>query len=203
MVRSRSGVTAGTARQSRPTAPKTVFSRRSSLNQAPAGAGLVVGRHPVVGLGQGPLGVRHPVELEVVVVRDALVQAGQNVVERCRPLVGVQDERVHAAQGDLGDHADRADADQGGREDVGLVSREQRMTSPVPVTSSSSYESGQAAVAGAGAVGAGGQRAGDRLHVDVAEVGHGQAVPGELDVERGRAWCRPAPAPARAPRSDA
>ncbi len=48
------------------------------------------------------------------------------------------------------------------------------------------HECGQAAVPLAGAVCAGGQRAGDRLHIDVAEVRHGEPVPGQLGVEGGQ-----------------
>ena len=43
---------------------------------------------------------------------------------------------------------------------------------------------GEAAQPGAGAVRPGGQRARERLRVDVAEVGHGQPEPGQFGVER-------------------
>ena len=110
----------------------------------------------------------------------ALVQAGEHVGQRLGRSSAQQRERRHAAQRDLGQDAERADAEPGGREESAFDRVEQRTTSPVPVTRVDGlHEGGEAAVGGTGAVGAGGDRAGDGLRVDVAEVGHGQAVLGQ------------------------
>ncbi len=127
----------------------------------------------------------------MVVALDVVGQAGQHVPQRGRPFVRVQHERVHATQGHLGDHADRAHPDECGGEQVRvlLAGAAHDLTSAGDQLQFGD-ERGQAAVPLAGAVRAGGERAGDRLHVDVAEVGHGQTVPGEFGVERGEPSAR-------------
>src|SRR5882672_3738923 len=91
------------------TGMETLPGRRSIRRRRPANASgnasrgkpaarLAVVVHAVIGLGQCPFGVRHPVELEMVVVGDPALQTGQDIVDGSWPLVRVQDERFHAAQ---------------------------------------------------------------------------------------------------------
>jgi hypothetical protein len=78
-----------------------------------------VAGQPVVPLDQGLAAVGEPVELEVVVGRGQLVELLENLVHRLRALVGQQRERRHAAQRHGADHAERAQADPCGREQLG------------------------------------------------------------------------------------
>ncbi len=146
---------------------------------------LVRGGYPVVALGLHPVGVGEPVQLEVVVALDVLGQAGEDVGDRVRLFPGTQDERVHAAQGDLGEYADRADADPGRLEDVrvllGIAGQDRAVAGD---QGQRLDERREAAEFRASSVGTGGYRPGDCLRVDVAEVGQGESVTGQQRVER-------------------
>jgi hypothetical protein len=118
----------------------------------------------------------------VVVVGDVRVEVVPDGGERGRSLVGPERERLDALQRHRADHTERAEVDPGGVEELGagcagddfaargddLEPRDERRQAPE---------------AGPGAVRTGGQRPGDRLHVDVAEVGQGQPVRGEQEVQ--------------------
>ncbi len=134
----------------------------------------------VVGLGERAFGVGHPVELEVVVAGDEVIDLAQHVGERGRTFVRVQDEAVDAPQRHLGDDADGAHADQGGREQVGPLRRRTPDDLARPGDQFDLLdECGQAAVRRAGAVGTGRQCSRDGLYVDVGEVGEREAMRGE------------------------
>jgi len=96
--------------------------------------------------------------------------------EAGRALLGAEHERVDAPQRHVRDDAERTEPDFGG----GLVldDRAGAVDQGQPLD-----ERGQAAEAGAGTVRPGGDGAGDRLHVDVAQVRQRQPVPGEQPVE--------------------
>jgi hypothetical protein len=124
----------------------------------------------------------------VVVAVHVLVERGQHVGDLRRPLLGAQDERVDAAQRDLGEYAERTEPDPGRVEHVTL-----RLGVRADHLAGTGHERepgderGQAAQAGTGTVGTGRDRSGDRLHVDVAQVGQGQAERGEQPVQLGQA----------------
>jgi len=118
----------------------------------------------------------------VVVGRDPLVEAGQHVGDAGRAFLGAQHERVHAPQGHLGHHAERAEPDPGRVEHVVAGSTVDDRAGAVD-EGQAGDERGQAAQPAAGAVGTGRGGARDRLHVDVAEVRQRQPVPGEQPVE--------------------
>ncbi len=102
--------------------PKTVLDRKSSSSQRrnlPSGAGVVDGA--VVLLGQDPLGVREPVELEVVVVGGELVEPPERLAPDHRELVGLEGEQRLDPEGERGEDAQCAEADPGDREDVGVL----------------------------------------------------------------------------------
>ena len=113
----------------------------------------------------------HPVQLEVVDRGRLLDEPVEQVVERLDGLAGVQPERRHALQGHLGDDPQCAEADPGDAEQVAVD------TTYVAATIDQLHpdDSGrQVAEVETGAVGGGGDGAGDRLLVDVAKVGHRQ-----------------------------
>jgi hypothetical protein len=129
--------------------------------------------HSVVPLDQGLLGVREPVELEVVVVVDELGQALQHLRQRHRLLAGVQQERRDALQRHLGDDAQRAEADPGGAEPgVLLVDLDDLAVGGDQLHAD--HGGRDAVQLPAGAVRAGRRGPGHRLRVDVAQVGQGQ-----------------------------
>ena len=111
--------------------------------------------------------------------------AAERLVPRHRPLVRLEQEQRLDAERDRGEDPERAEADPGDVEDVGVLVAVARSTSPVPVTSSRPATCADSAGGdAAGAVGAGRDRAGERLLGDVAHVVQGQAEPLELGVER-------------------
>ena len=153
---------------------------------------LIAAGQPVVPLDQGLAAVGEPVELEVVVGRGQLIELLEDLVHRHRALVGQQGERRHAAQRHRADHAERAEADPRGVEQLGPGRGRTRRHRPVRQHELERLHlGGEPAEPGAGAVRPGGQRARQRLRVDVAEVGHGQPEPVQLGVER--AQRRPGP----------
>ncbi len=62
-------------------------------------------------------------ELEVVVAKRELLEALERLGERLGRVAPAQGERGHAAQRDLGDHAERAEADARGAEHLGVRAR--------------------------------------------------------------------------------
>ena len=138
-----------------------------------------------------------PVELEVVGGSAARVDTRRALVERLGMLDRVQQERGHALDGDLDEHAERAEPERArraaARRSRSRSTVEQR--SPSPVTSVAP----RICVASppkrsAGAVGAGRGRAGDRLAVDVAHVLQREAVAARAAPG---SWCRLVPAAER------
>ena len=127
---------------------------------------------------------RHPVQLEVVDGGGLVEQPVEDVVERLDGLAGVQHERRHALQRDLGDDAQRADADPGHPQQLGV----RRGVDAHDVAGAGDElhpddRRRQVAEPEPGAVGGGGDGTGDRLAVDVAEVRHRQPGRGEGVVE--------------------
>ena len=113
----------------------------------------------------------HPVQLEVVDGGRLLDEPVEQVVERLDGLAGVQPERRDALQGHLGDDPQCAEADPGDAQQVAVD------TTYVAATVDQLHPDDggrQVAEAETGAVGGGGDGAGDRLLVDVAKVGHRQ-----------------------------
>ena len=97
---------------------------------------------------------------------------------------GPQHEGRHTLQGHGADHAEGAETDPGGAEQVGALVGGTGDDGAVGQHQLQRPDlGGQAAEAGAGAVGAGGDRAGNGLRVDVAEIGHGHAEPMQLGVQ--------------------
>ena len=95
----------------------------------------LVQRHPGVALQQRHVGVREPVELDVVGARScSSSKPSMRRGERARPLDGAQRERRHRLQRHGGDHAERAEADPGGGEDLGVPGR-RRSRAPSPAAS--------------------------------------------------------------------
>ncbi|CDZ92394.1 hypothetical protein RHRU231_950044 [Rhodococcus ruber] len=143
-----------------------------------------VGGQPGVALGEYPVGVRKPVELEVVDAEPVALEHGQGVVERPGCFRRMQCERGHTLQGDRGEDADGAEAEPGGLEEfrlgLGGAAHDRAVRKD---EGGRARDGGQAPEPGAGAVGAGGHRAGERLHVDVPEVRHRQTVLPQEPVE--------------------
>ena len=79
-----------------------------------------VGVGAVVALGGGDVGVREPVELDVVVVA---VEQVEGSFQGPRGLDRVQAERGHGLEGHADENPERAEADPRGREDVGVLAR--------------------------------------------------------------------------------
>ena len=126
--------------------------------------------HPVVALDQRLLGVREPVELEVVVVVDELGQPLEHLRQRHRLLARVQQERRDALQRHLGDDAQCAEAHPGRAEPwVLLVDLDDLAVGGDELHADHGRR--DAVQLPAGAVGAGRRGPGHRLRVDVAEVG--------------------------------
>ena len=93
----------------------------------------------------------------------------------------MQVERRHAPQGDLGDDAQRAEADPGHAQQFGIGLLVRPHDRAVAGDEFDTDDRGrQVAERGTGAVRRGRRGAGDRLAVDVAEVGH---APGPFDSE--------------------
>ena len=104
-----------------------------------------------------------------------LGEAVEHVVEHLDRLPGVQVERRHALQRHLGDDAERAEPDAGDAQQLGIaVLVEAHDVAGAGDELHPDDRRRQVAEAEPGAVGGRGDRAGDRLAVDVAEVGHRQ-----------------------------
>lgn len=126
---------------------------------------------PGVGLGEHALGVGEPVELEMVGA-EPVVEAVECVTQRGRRLVGAQPEcgdavERHARENAEGAHPEPRDLEQfgfvvGGALDDRSVGEHRRHCTNL------CCEAGETR---SGSVGSGGNRSGDGLDVDVAEVG--------------------------------
>ena len=107
----------------------------------------------------------------------------EHVLERLRLVDVAQAERGHAAERDRGDHAERAEATPARR----AARRRRSIVRSLPsarISSTLSTWPGEVRQPRAGAVRAGGERAGERLGVDVAEVRHRQPARVQLARER-------------------
>jgi hypothetical protein len=92
----------------------------------------------------------------VVVARRELAEPGEHLVQGHGPLVGGQRERRNATQGHRREHAERADADAGRAEQVGVLIGRAGDDGPVGEHQFQAGRlGGDAAEARAGAVGAG------------------------------------------------
>ena len=150
-----------------------------------------VQRHPVVALEQHPAGVGPPVHVDVVVRRGELVVAVEHVVEGGGGLARVQREQRLRLQGHGVDHAERTEADPHEVEQLGVLALGAGQGGAVGEHQpQADHLGGEPAEPVPGAVRAGGDRAGDRLRLDVAEVGQREA--GVLE--------QPVQAPQRHPR---
>ena len=123
-------------------------------------------------------------QLEVVVAERQLLEARQRVLERSRLIGAAQRECGHAAQRHLRDHAERPERDASGAKCVGV---EQLGAAQRAAIGEDQRKLGQlgrdVAQARPGAVRGGGNRAGDRLRVDIAEVLQRQSVAGQQAVQ--------------------
>ena len=124
-------------------------------------------------------------EPEVVVGGDELVEAVERLLDRRRRLDRVEREGGTAAQRHRGDHAERSDRHPGGPPAVAIVVRAELDELAVGERQLDRPQGrGDVRVGGAGPVRARRRRAGERLDVDVAEVGERQAVVPEDLAER-------------------
>ena len=111
----------------------------------------------------------------------------ENLLARAGGVDAVQGEGRHAAQGHRRDRAEGANPDPGRAQQLGLAFRAQLAHRAVGENQLHRlYLRGDVAQLGPGAVGAGRDRAGDRLAIDVAEVLHRQTEPVQLLVELGK-----------------
>ena len=153
--------------------------------------GLVEGA--VVALGQQPVGVREPVHLEVLVGPDQLVEVGQRPVPAHRRLDRLQGEQRLDAQRHRGQDPESAEPEPGDLEDVRVLLGVR--TEQVAVTGDqlqAGHLGAEGGLVTAGAVGPGGDRAGEGLLLDVAEVVQGQVEARESPVQlvqRGAGEC--------------
>ena len=143
---------------------------------------------PVAPDGQRRIGVGEDEELEVLVAGRQPLEVGQDLVQRHRQVGPMEVEGGHRLEGDSGDHAERADRDTGRAQKVQAVTAAVDLEQlPVGGDQVQRHDLGrQVRHLRAGAVGAGRDRPGDRLLIDVTEVGHGQAEPVEFAVEVGQ-----------------
>ena len=139
----------------------------------------------VVGAGQRQRRVREGPELEVVVRVGALVERGQHLLQRQRRVDAAQPERRHAAQRHRGHDPERAEPDPRGAQQVAVVARERAPLARAVDELERLDLGAEVLQPRAGAVRAGGERARQRLGVDVAEVGHRQAELVQPAAERG------------------
>src|SRR4051812_30875678 len=139
------GTSDGRRLPSAQTALNIVLARNSSSSHSrhgfrgrgvsPAGGGglwRLTGGEAVVALRQRDVGVREPVELEVLVAVGELVELLHHPVERHRLLVRLEDEGRLALQGDGGDDPECAEPYPGGFEPLRLRLRRAVDDRPVP-----------------------------------------------------------------------
>jgi hypothetical protein len=137
--------------------------------------------HHLVGARQRGVGMREDEELEVAVRVDALVEALEDLGQRQRRIDAAQGEGGHRLQRDLHDDPERADRDPRREQLLTAVDVDDR-----PAGGDQAQRAdlrGDVAQRRAGAVRRRRDRPGDRLLVDVAQVGHGQPVLGQRVAE--------------------
>ena len=156
-------------------------SRTSSTHARHCGARARRLVDDVVGPRQRAVGVREDEELEVAVPVDALVETVEDLGQRHRRVDAAQREGRHRLQRDLGDDPQRADGDARREQVVAAVEVDHRAARGDQAHGA--HLRGDVAQRHTGAVRGGGDRAGDRLLVDVAQVGHRQPVLGERLAE--------------------
>ena len=123
-------------------------------------------------------------ELEVVATKRELLEPIEHLGERSGRVDAAQGERGHAAQRDLGDHAECAERDARGAEDLGAgLGRAAQDRAVRQHERQLGYLGGDVGQACTGAVRGGGDRAGDRLGVHVAKVLQGEPVLGQAQVQ--------------------
>ncbi len=138
----------------------------------------------VVGAGERNLGMGKHEQLEVVVAERQLLEARERVLERPRLIDAAQRECGHAAQRHLRDHAERPERDASRAKCVGVELLGAAQRAAIGEDQRQLGHLGRdVAQARAGAVRGGGDRAGDRLGVDVAEVLQRQSVAGQQAVQ--------------------
>jgi hypothetical protein len=120
----------------------------------------------------------------MLVARDELVEAGEHVVQGHRGLHRVQPERRYGLQRHARDHTQCAQPDARGIEDLGALGRRARHERPVGQHDlDPPHLCGEPLVGHTGAVGAGRDRPGDGLRVDVTEVRQGEPALPQQQVE--------------------
>ena len=131
-------------------------------------------------------------ELEVLVRVGALLEALEDLLARSRAIDPVQGEGRDAAQGHRADRSQGADAHARRPQQLGIALRGQLANRAVGEDQLHRHHlRGDVAQLGAGAVGAGRDRAGNGLAIDVAEVLHRQAELVQPLVEVGEHRARP------------
>ena len=139
----------------------------------------------VVALGQAAVRVREPVELEVLVGAAQFVQPGDDLGPAHRLLARGQQEGRDHPQGHRGQHAERSEPDPGGLEQLGGLVRGTADDAAVGQDHlQRRHLRGDTAQVPASAMGAGLDRARDRLLLDVTHVRQGQpaGVQGLVEV---------------------
>ena len=130
-----------------------------------------VGTDPRVRLHQSAIGVREQVELVVVGGRDALLEGGDRRIGRLGTLDRVQPELVDTVDGQFHNDPERAEAECDGLH-VGVVGGHGDYLAGAGDDGRADDLGADAAEGEPGAVGSGRGGAGDRLTIDVAEIGH-------------------------------
>ena len=122
----------------------------------------------------------------MVVGVGALLEGVEHLLARPRGVDPIEDEGGHAAQGHGRERSQGPDADPGRPQQIRIAVGAELTHAAVAEDQLDALDlGGDVAQLGAGAVGAGRDRAGDRLAVDVAEVLHRQPEPGQFLVEVG------------------
>ncbi len=117
-------------------------------------------------------------------VSPSCVELRERLVERRRAIDAAQRERRHAAQRHGGDHAERPDADPRGEKGIAVALLRARKRLAVGEHELDRLDLRRdVAQRGAGAVRCRRDRAGDRLHVDVAEVLQREPVRRERGIQ--------------------
>ncbi|MBG9890314.1 hypothetical protein ABE10_27980, partial [Bacillus toyonensis] len=128
-------------------------------------------------LRESHIGVREPVELEVVGHRRAFMDVCEEFLQRHRPVDLVHHERGDALEGDLHHHAEGAETQGDCGQELGLVPLVDPQELPCGGDErDTGHLRGETAEPRPCAMGAGRDRPGDRLPVDVAEVLHRESI---------------------------
>lgn len=121
--------------------------------------------------------MRKPVELEVVDAADARIEVVHDGVERFGLFLCAERERRHALERHVDEDAEGAQTERDGRQQVGLVLVVDGEQLSIRRDERGTHDLGrQSPVTETGAMGAGRERSGDGLTIDVAQVRHREAV---------------------------